>query len=119
MCVIFPGWGGVQQSAPCWTVKLYFEALRKQQVMFPFGKPLSGQQPADKPLNTIEGHLEIYLATPYYTISYEACPSLLGIITRIPKKPQLRSVGGPCQQPTLGETGLTSEGITTTMPCTS
>src|SRR5689334_25252378 len=29
---------------------------------------------------------------------------------------QLRSVGGPCQQPTLGEAGLTSEGITTAMP---
>jgi hypothetical protein len=35
-----------------------FEALRKQQVMFPSGKPISGHQPTDKPLTTINGPLE-------------------------------------------------------------
>ena len=58
--------------------------------MFPSGKPLSGHHPADKPLKTIKGHLERDLATSYHLISYEACPSLLGIITRIPKKPPIR-----------------------------
>jgi hypothetical protein len=36
--------------------------------MFPSGKPLSGHQPADKPLKTIKGHLEKDLTTPYYLI---------------------------------------------------
>src|SRR5438093_6291145 len=56
--LIFPDWGCSQQSSPFWTVKPYCEVFRKQQVMFPSGKPFSGHQPADKPLKTIKGHLE-------------------------------------------------------------
>ena len=67
--VIFPDWGCVRQSSPCWTVKPYFEVLRKQQLMFPSGKPLSGHQPTDNPRKTTKGHLERDLATPYYLIS--------------------------------------------------
>jgi hypothetical protein len=43
--------------------------LRKQQLMFPSGKPLSGHQLTDKPRKTTKGHLERDLATPYYLIS--------------------------------------------------
>jgi hypothetical protein len=30
MSVIFPCWGSVQQSSPCWTVKPHFEVFPKQ-----------------------------------------------------------------------------------------
>src|SRR5207249_2276054 len=62
--VIFPCRRCVRQSSPCWTVKPYCEVFRKQQVMFPSGKPLSGHQPTNRSLNTIKNHLEIYLITP-------------------------------------------------------
>jgi len=68
MRVIFPYWGRIQQRSPCWTVKPYFEVLRKQQLMFLSGKPLSGHQSADKPLKTIKGYLERELATSSYLI---------------------------------------------------
>jgi hypothetical protein len=49
--------------------KTIFEVFRKQQVIFPSGKPLSGHHPADKPLKTIKGNLERDLATSYCLIS--------------------------------------------------
>jgi hypothetical protein len=67
--VIFPDWGCVQQSSSFWTIKPYFEVFRKQELTFQSGKPLSGHYPADKPLKTINGHLERDLATSYYLTS--------------------------------------------------
>jgi len=64
--VIFPDWGCVQQSAPYWTVKLYFEVFRKQQVMFPSGKPFSGHLSGYGTINTINGHVGRSLVTFYY-----------------------------------------------------
>jgi len=58
MRVIFPCWGSVQQSSHYWAAKAYFEVIRKQRLIFPSGKPLSGHPPTDKPLKTINGHLE-------------------------------------------------------------
>jgi hypothetical protein len=58
MCVIFPDWGGVQQSALYWTANPYFKVFRKQCLAFQSGKLLSGHQQDYKLLRTINGHPE-------------------------------------------------------------
>jgi hypothetical protein len=57
MCVIFPDWGGVQQSSLYWIANRYFEVFQKQELTFQSGKSLSGHRQGNKPLKTINAHL--------------------------------------------------------------